>query len=242
MFRGTRKYWMIALIFGLLAAGGFYRYLQEIKTHYSPKDLVQVVRARENIPKDTIINVNAVQVDTLPAQYVHPDAVRDKSAVVGKVATSNITAGEEILQQKLLSSNDTEKRLAYAIPESKRAISVAVDSVSGVSGHVQVGDRVDVMATLDIPQGEVVGKSNIEACTVLALQNIEVLAIGENAIDNSAKKGEIQAKTMTLAVSVEEAQRLVLATERGTIRLLLRSPIEKGPSTPTPFLLKDFMK
>lgn len=241
MFRGTRKYWIIAFIFGLLAAGGFYCYIQQIKAHYSPKDLVQVVQASRDIAKDTVIDVNAIQVETLPAQYVHPDAVRDKSSVVGKVATSNISSGEQILRQKLLSSGDMQKRLAYNIPANKRAVSVAIDNVSGVSGHIQVGDRVDVAATMDVPLGDAVDK-NIETCTVLTLQNIEVLAVGENSLGDAGKKAQVESKTITLAVSVDEAQRLIMASERGTIRFLLRPATEKGTAIVAPFHPRDFLR
>lgn len=241
MLRGTRKYWLIAIIFGLFATMLFYIYMQDIKTRYSPKDLVQVVKARQDIPKDTVINVNAVELDNLPAQYVHPDVVRDKSAVVGKVATVNIIAGEQILNKKLLSSVDQEKRLAYSIPQSKRAVSVAVDNVSGVSGFIQAGDMVDVIAVMEVQSP---GEQSAIPFSVLAIQNIQVLAVGENlsGTANSAQKGDVQGKTVTLAVSEEEAQRLALASEKGSIRLLLRSPVDKGTTTLAPFQSQEFLK
>ncbi|MEQ8175155.1 MAG: Flp pilus assembly protein CpaB [Syntrophomonadaceae bacterium] len=238
MLRGTRKYWLIAVVFGLLVAALFYRYLNDMKTAYTPKDLVTVVKARENIPKDTVINANSLVVEEIPAQYVHPDAVRDKTAVVGKVTTSNIAAGEQILNQKMLGASDEEKRLAYAIPQNKRAMSVAIDSVSGVSGNVQRGDMVDVVAVVEV---KATGEADPIPYSILVVQNVMVLSIGQNTATNVEKKAQ-DSTTVTLAVSVEEAQRLALATEKGAIRLLLRSPVDKATTTSPAIGPKEFVR
>lgn len=238
MLRGTRKYWLIALVFGLLVAALFYRYLHDMKTAYTPKNLVTVVKARDNIAKDTVINVNSLVIEEIPAQYVHPDAARDKTAVVGKVTTSNIAAGEQILNQKMLGASDQEKRLAYVVPQNKRAMSVAVDSVSGVSAHVQQGDTVDVVAVVDV---KIAGEGDAITYSLLVVQNVVVLAIGENTVAGGEKKAGA-ATTVTLALSVEEAQRLAMATEKGAIRLLLRSPVDKGTTTLPPMGPKEFIK
>lgn len=238
MLRGTRKYWLIALVFGLLVAALFYRYLHDMKTAYTPKDLVSVVKAKENIPKDTVIDINSLVVEEIPTQYVHPDAARDKTAVAGKVTTSNIAAGEQILNQKMLGASDEEKRLAYVVPQNKRAMSVAVDSVSGVSSHVQPGDVVDVVAVIDV---KTAGEGEAITYSLLVVQNVEVLAIGENAGSTAEKKNQDES-TVTLAVTVEEAQRLAMATEKGAIRLLLRSPVDKGTITLPAMGPKEFVK
>lgn len=239
MLRGTRKYWLIALVFGLLVAALFYRYLYDMKTAYTPKDLVPVVKAKENIPKDTVISTNALFIEKIPAQYVHPDAVRDMTAVAGKVTTSNIAAGEQVLNQKMLGASDEEKRLAYTVPQNKRAMSVAVDSVSGVSGNVQRGDIVDVVAVVDV---KTAGEADTITYSLLVVQNVTVLATGENTSTSAEKKTQDKAATVTLAVSVEEAQRLAMATEKGAIRLLLRSPVDKGTTTLPPMGPKEFVR
>ncbi len=238
MLRGSKKYWVMAIVFGLIVTGLFYVYLQQIKRAYTPGDLVPVVKAAQNIPKDTVINPNHIVVEQIPSQYVHSEAVRDKAAVLGKVATSSIFNGEQILNQNLLSSGDQEQRMAYTIPENKRAMSVAVTSVSGVSGYVQPGDHVDVISVLDFKQ---TGADAIPY-SVVVLQNIQVLSVGDNPIISAEKKAqEAAGKTVTLAVSVQEAQRLALAVEKGAIRLLLRSPVDKGTVAPAPFQGADFL-
>lgn len=238
MLKGSRKYWLIALLFGIAAALGFYRYLQDVKELYRPDDLVQVVRAKARIPKDSVINEEQVEIASMPARYAHPEAFVKKNQVIGKIATSNISEGEEILKQRLLSVEDKQDRLAYTIPANKRAVSIAIDNINGVSGFIKTGDRVDIVGTIDIPLPE--SQERARAYSILTLQDIEVLAVGENP-ELLTNKSPVGAKTITLAVSLQDAQPLVLASERGNLRLLLRHPADKTRAVLNPFQLQDFL-
>ncbi len=236
MFKGARKYWLIAIICGLVGSFLFYNYMQELKSRYLPDDLIGVVQARTAISSDTIITAEQVEEKQLPAKYVHPDAVAEAKTAIGKITTTEIAAGEAVLKQNLLSAEDKAKRLAYTIPEAKRAVSIPINNVSGVSGFIRPGDKVDIIATVDVSsQG-----TEKTGFSVLILQDIEILAIGldPDIIDPSDNS---VGKTITLAVSIHEAQPLVLASERGSLRLLLRSPVDKSKTNLLPYQLKDFL-
>ena len=178
---------------------------------------------------------------TLPQQYSNPDAIRDQKSVVGKTATSKISAGEEILGNKLLASTDKASRLAYSIPEGKRALAIPVNDISGVAGYLKVGNRVDIIATLDLGMLDSSGKEQSTPVSVLCLQDIEILAIGKNPEAN-VQKNSTGVNTLTLAVSIQEAQPLVLASERGSLRLLLRTPADHSRVQPQPYRIQDFSK
>jgi len=240
MLKGSRKYWVIAIICGLVASFLSYCYLQDLKSRYSPDDLVPVVVAKITISKDTQINSEQLKVENLPSKFVHPDALHNVEDVTGRIATNRIIAGEEILGPKLLSSADKAGRLSYTIPSSKRAVSIPVNEISGVSGFIKVGDRVDIMATIDIPTVSPQGVEKPTSYSILTLQDIEVLAVGENP-EILDKKNPGGGKTLTLAVSLQEAQPLVLASERGNLRVLLRSPVDPSRLNLTPFQLKNFL-
>jgi hypothetical protein len=79
--------------------------------------------------------------------------------------------------------------------------------------------------------------------TVVALQDVEVLAVGKNLelVREQGKEQKVEVKTMTVAVTLEEAKPLVLADEEGKIRMALRSPLEKGKVLSAPFELEDFL-
>ncbi len=237
MLRGSRKYWFIAIVFGLLTAILAYKYLHNLKASYSPSELVKVVAASSYIKKDSVIDSKQIKIIELPATYAHPLALHKEETVIGKIALADISAGEHILSSKLLTTNDMKKRLSYAVPKGKRAVSVAINDVSGVAGYIEPGDRVDVVATVDIP---VEGQSQSRTYTMLNLQNIQVLAIGENLKLVDDKKNSTN-KTITLAVGADESLPLVLASERGSIRMLLRSPADTTKNGALPYQLHDLL-
>lgn len=240
MLKGSKKYWAMAIICGMIAAVLCYQYLQEIKKRYSPDDLVPVVIAKMSINKDSQIGGEQLKVEKLPDKFVHPDALHNVKEAADKIAITNVVVGEQILGQKLVSSSDKAKRLSYAIPPSKRAVSIPINEISGVSGFIKVGDRVDVVATIDIPAANSQGVDKNDTYSILTLQDIQVLAVGENP-EMTEKKSSATGKTLTLAVSMQEAQPLVLASERGTLRILLRSPVDQSRSNLAPYQLRDLL-
>lgn len=223
MFKGSKKYWVLALLCGLATAFLSYQYIQDLKTRYSPDNLVPVLMASETIVKDSIINSKQLNIDYLPAQYAHPQALQAKEDAVGKTVIDEITVGEQVLKSRLLDKN-REQRLAYSIPKDCRAVSIAIDNISGVAGYIKPGDYVDIIATLDISADS---GATSRSYSILTLQEIKVLAVGE-PIEIGDKKSSGMGKTLTLAVSIKDALPLVLASERGNLRLLLRSPVDKS--------------
>jgi len=133
--------------------------------------------------------------------------------------------------------------LSMLVRPSMRAASLEVNQVSGVSGFVLPGDRVDVLVTVD-PR-----TNGQQAITQTILQNIEVLAAGQKTQQQDNKPITVQAVTVLLNPS--EAEILALAVHEGEIRLVLRNPEDQeqvkmsdvstaamlglsGPNNPTP--------
>jgi Flp pilus assembly protein CpaB len=90
---------------------------------------------------------------------------------------------------------------------------------SFVAGLIEPGDKVDVLFT-DSTDKELTGGGS----TAPIMQNIEVLAIGQIVDpDESREKTGKRMRSVTLAVLPEQATKLVLAQEMGTLHLALRS-------------------
>lgn len=236
LFKGSRKYWAIAIVCGLVAAVLSYQYLHAVKNRYRPDDLVKVVKALKDISKDTMITDDQVTVIEIPSKYSHPDALSSREAVIGKTAYTDINAGEAILSRKIVGDTNKKDRLAYNIPEGKRAVSISVDNLIGVGNYIKPGDKVDVLGTVDIDTG-----SGFHTYTVLTLQNIEVLAI-DAFKDISNKKNDNEKPVIILAVSVAESAPLVLASERGNLRLLLRPPVDQSTTYLAPLQLQNLIQ
>ncbi len=152
-----------------------------------------------------------------PAAHVPAGAVADAATAVGRVARSDLLPGEILVEGRLFPPGRTEDLpQVLPVPLGKRAVTVAVDEVVGVAGFVMPGTHVDVVGTLDV-EGQ--------AVTRVILQRILVLAIAQDA----KRKDDPEAKIVssaTLAVTPQESQVLILAADRGKIRLAMRGPNE----------------
>lgn len=63
-----------------------------------------------------------------------------------------IVKDEQILTSRLISTTgDEAQNLSFHIPENMRAISIPINELSAVSGHITQGDRIDIMVTYNLP-------------------------------------------------------------------------------------------
>ncbi len=124
----------------------------------------------------------------------------------------SIEANEPLLAQKV-TGQDGRAGLAGIISEGMRAVTIPVDTVRGVGGFVQPGDRVDIVfAQRDRKSGEQTAKIIMEA--------VKVLSVDQQA--ESRTESAKVAQTVTLETDTDGAQRLALASEVGNLSLLLR--------------------
>jgi pilus assembly protein CpaB len=120
--------------------------------------------------------------------------------------------------------------LPVRLTPGMRAVSIPVDRVKDVSGLIQPGDRVDVIA---IPPTR--GKA------VTIFRGLRVLAVGSTLENASATPSpeEAGSATITLEVNPKQADLLDWADANTNIRLALRSPQEPLRSEPTEELTID---
>lgn len=110
--------------------------------------------------------------------------------------------------------NKENKLLPYG--EGKRAISLEVTEVQGVSGFIRAGSHVDVVAILKVPED---AKGKQHDAGTLIIQNARVLAIGHAADDQEQRK---RYQLVTLEVSSREGLVLGFSTKY-ELYLMLRT-------------------
>lgn len=209
---------LIAAGLGLVASGAMFAYVSGANQRADagePRGPVLV--AKSAIPVNTKLLADQVAVETRPTRYIPEGALTLPDGAIGRVTRIEIAAGEPILDAKLLVQGQ-ESQAVLPVPSGMRAITVAVDEVVGVAGFVQPGMTVDVVSTMDV-EGETVTK--------FLLQRVKVLACAQD----SKHKDDPEAKVVssaTLAVSPGDAEKLILAADRGKIRLAMRDQAEKG--------------
>jgi pilus assembly protein CpaB len=150
------------------------------------------------------------------------------------VALQPIAAREALLPAKL-SGPGARPSVAAEIAQGMRAYTIRVNDIGGVGGHALPGDRVDVVLMRDLTP---TGQTRTYVSDVV-LQNVRVLGVDLNA-DLTANK-PAEPKNATLEVSVQDAQKLSIASTLGSLSLALRRTGEAEPMPVRMLGARDFV-
>jgi pilus assembly protein CpaB len=101
-----------------------------------------------------------------------------------------------------------------------RATAVRVNEIVGVAGFLYPGSHVDVLATLTPPGGT-------GPLTETILQDVEVLTAGQTSEPDSQGKPQ-SVNVVTLLLSPQDSQKLLLTSTQGSIQFVLRSGADKS--------------
>jgi pilus assembly protein CpaB len=212
----------LALVLGALAALAGYAGLkataQKVAQNTS-KHFVPVVVSATDLTFGTKLDRAQLRVARYPKESVPAGAFSDPDSVAGQTTKIFLAAREPITATKLSSRGGG---LSMLVRPGLRATSLEVNQVSGVSGFVLPGDRVDVLVTVDGRGAEQ------EAQTKTILQNAEVLASGQKTAQQDNKPITVQA--VTILVDPAGAERLALGLHEGKLHLVLRNPEDADTS------------
>jgi pilus assembly protein CpaB len=172
-----------------------------------------VVVANRDIQEGMAIDRIALQVAQWPVQTVPVGAFSSIDSVVGRVPRVAIYNGEPIVPGRLAPTG-TGPGLEIKIPAGQRAMAVRINDVAGISGLLQPNSRVDVLVTIREDNSE-------KQIAKLFMSNMLVLSVGTE-VQRDAQGKPNNATTVTLAVTPEEAERLAIAMNTGSIQLVLR--------------------
>lgn len=220
------KTWIVlgvALGVGILAAiaarGYLANRLAEIENR--PKDkTVNVIVAKRELRKGDRIATDTVAVRPIPVDYAHSQAIAPEhfERVDGQPLAYPVKSGEMVLWGLL--ENRRTATFSVRVKPGHRAMTVPVDEINSISGLLEPGDAIDLMASID-------DKGKTQVFTLL--QNVMVMATGQRA-ENDPKSGEKRMySTVTLDTSPEEAFNIIRAREAGKLTALLRNPDDKAP-------------
>jgi pilus assembly protein CpaB len=215
-----------ALLFGLLAAFSVSRYLSSAQAY--TKNLTRVAVAKVAIPVGTKIIPEQVMVVSFPKESTPDGAFDGPEKLVGRVAVVNIAPREPITEARL-APEGTAAGLSAVIPEGYRAMTVKVDDVVGISGFIMPGTLVDIVVVID-PQENSAMQDPISK---IVLQNIKVLANGQNIDQPENQREANSVKAVTLLVTPEQAEKLALAASEGKLQLVMRNSIDQGDEQTT---------
>jgi len=211
---------VVAVFFGLIAAYGIYSFLrQQRQAAEALRNQTQnIVVANKDIPAGTIINEEFLKKGMLkaspwPKTSVPAGAFSSPEQLVGKTNRVKILANEPVLESRMAGEG---AGLTVRLEAGKRAMAVRVDEIIGVSGFIVPDDRVDVIVTATPPGAD----KQDDRISKIVLQNKRVLSVAQST---EQKDGKPQvARSITLEVAPDEAEKLSLASQEGSVVLALR--------------------
>lgn len=159
-----------------------------------------VVVASSAIPQGTAIKPENVRLADVPETYLSEGAVADLESAVGKTTTANIAEGAQVSRSNLAGKGNATA-LAEAIEPGLVAVSIAVNSETGLAGLLRQGDRVNVLAE---------GGAIVQGARVLAL-------------DAQLADELVQYSTVTIEATAEQAESVQAAQMDEAMRLVLNS-------------------
>ncbi|WDU58212.1 Flp pilus assembly protein CpaB [Pseudemcibacter aquimaris] len=166
----------------------------------------------QNWPMDNI-NPNYIQ---KTSDAVAEEQIND---VLGSVVKLPIVAGEPVLNGQIVKPGDRGFMAAVLTP-GNRAISININSKSGISGFIFPGDKVDVLLTHNVVFGAGDNEFSSEV-TETVMKDIRVLAI-DTFMNNETNTPTI-GKIATFEVTPKQAEKVALMSRMGELSLSLRS-------------------
>ena len=177
------------------------------------EDLVAVEVANSNLRSDMSID--------------SPDTRR---ALAGAMVRRTLSPHEVIHSGDVMRPGD-HGFLAAVLGPGMRAMTVGVDAVTGSAGLIWPGDRVDLILTQTIHEAGLPIGRRVAAETVLS--DVRVIAIDQQLVQGAeaSSAADNQARTVTLEVTQEQAERVSVAVRLGRLSLSVRSAESAPPGT-----------
>lgn len=227
-----QKFMAIAVLLGLTAATVGYYSLTALAARAAGSgsaDFRDVVVTASDLTYGVKFERTMLRVARFPKDAVPAGAFSTVDSVVGQTTKVFMSAREPVTAAKLSSRGGG---LSMLVRPNMRAASIEVNQISGVSGFVLPGDRVDVLITVDQSNGE-------NAMTRTLLQNVEVLAAGQKTQQQDNKPISVQA--VTLLVDPQGAEVLAHAQHEGVIHLVLRNPDDQTKVDVSSFSTREML-
>jgi Flp pilus assembly protein CpaB len=258
--RPGRSLLLLALLFAIVAAVLVFLALNKNdnkgdESAAAGSSTTKVVVAAQDISARTTLDADMLKVDDVPTDSVLKGSFSNADDLDGQVTRYPLLKGEQVVASKVGVQKDDETGLSFVFPQGMRAFSIQVSEESSAGGLILPGDLVDIIGILDE------GTVGIDKAATL-VQGVEVLAVAQEAqealpvarptgtvtpaavtVTPSAGTGTLgerpenveanpKARTVTLAVTQEQAQLLALVQAKGELALSLRSFGDKAQVSP----------
>ena len=207
-----------ALVTSLVISGACTLLLARTMNHRASPvavpDLMYAAPSRA-IQAGEVLKPDSIEMVTWPAGRPLHGAFSKADTVIGRAVLFPLEKNQPILERDI-SAAGVGAGLAAKIPEGMRAIALRSDEVVGVAGFLTPGSHVDVLGTFRTA-------ASADPVTAIVLENAQVIAVGQRAQPDPEGKPAPAVTVVTLLLTPEEAERVVLASSQGSVHFVLRN-------------------
>jgi len=220
---------LIAIALASVITFVVYRRLSKSATHIQ---MIQIVVAAKDAPAGVALAAADVNLIQWPASVPLPGSFTKVEDVAGRPLIYPLGKGEPVMARDLAIPG-SGIGLSVKIPAGMRATSVRSNEVVGVAGFLYPGSTVDVLGTFNVP-------GNPNPITETLLQNVEVLTAGTQIEPDPTGKPQT-VNVVTLLLSPEDSQKLLMASTQSTIQFVLRNGADQGKEIVKPTRLDELI-
>jgi len=212
---------LISIVLALFTTAMVFLYIKSATVKPDVAEYIDVYVAAKTMHEKYEITAADIKKTRVTKEYINPDAVLVEADIIGKRLKDSIFEGEQILMSRLVQENNFT--LAYKIGEGMRAVSVNVNEQVEVANLIRPGDFVDIIAsfpmeTMERGENKIIDLARSET----VIENVKVLALGQQMlVSEEQEQGELP-KTVTLEVTPKNAEKLTFVSEFASIRMSLR--------------------
>ncbi|MBI1940921.1 MAG: Flp pilus assembly protein CpaB [Acidobacteria bacterium] len=226
----------IAILTALIISGGatYFFYARLRGREASLPQIIKIVAAAKAQPAGgVVLKAEDLALIDWPSTVPLQGSFSKIDDVVGRSLIYPLGEKEPVLELRLAAAG-SGFGLTAKIPTGMRATSVRSNEIVGVAGFLFPGSHVDVLATFR-PTGV-----NEQPVTQTVLQDVEVITAGQKIQPDPQGKPET-VNVVTLLLSPDDSEKLLLASTQATIHFVLRSGADREKVETTPVRLDELI-
>jgi pilus assembly protein CpaB len=205
---------------GTLALVGFVRGAEA--RALAGQETVEVLVLDQEVPQDTPSEDLAALVsrERIPAKVRATDSVDDLEELEGMVTSVNLVPGEQLVSSRFATPAQMAEETGVEVPSGLQEVTVALEPQRAVGGQITPSDTVGLLASY---QPDVLPYQTKLVINQLLVTNVQLEQLPSAPAEGEDESAPDIAPTgnllVTLAVDVEQAERIVHAAEHGTVWL-----------------------
>ncbi|GAC1360124.1 MAG: Flp pilus assembly protein CpaB [Acidobacteriaceae bacterium] len=223
-----------ALIVALLvSAGATYLLYYRIRSQRAATpSTIMLVAPTQSLSAGTALSRDNIRMIAWPANHPVEGALTKPEQAEGRSLIYPVGADQPLLEASLAQAG-SGIGLSVKIPNGMRAVSVRSNDVVGVAGFLYPGSHVDVVLSMRTETSPTPVAQTI-------LQNVPVLTAGQTFEPDPKGKAE-QVNVVTLLLTPHDAEKMVLATQQGTIQFILRNGADQTQANTPPVKIAEML-